>query len=84
MDDNLKLDDYSKADLLIRISRLEDRINKLESKQNRFNGKVLKAIQEIVDYVSKWKHPVSRVVVTLSVILSTAINQLPYILSLFT
>ena len=76
------LDRYTKADLLMKISDLTRRIDELEARQRDYNGRFLKALSQLTSYVSKWKHPVSRIVVTLSVVLSTVINQLPYLLSL--
>lgn len=85
MDEERKgqIDRYDLADLLIRMHELEERVAKQEETQDAFNRKVLASLSQLVDYVAKWKHPVSRLVVTLSVVLSTVINQLPYILSLF-
>lgn len=76
------IEKYTKADLLVRISDLTRRVDELEAKQRDYNGRFLAALSQLTSYVSKWKHPVSRIVVTLSVVLSTAINQLPYLLSL--
>ena len=76
-------DSYTKADLLIMINKLETRVVELEKRQKKFNERFLSALSDLTNYVAKWKHPVSRIVVTLSIVLSTIINQLPYIISLF-
>ena len=77
------LDEYTKADLLIRIAELEKKLTEFEEKNNKFNSRILSAMSELTNYVAKWKHPVSRLVVIFSVILSTVINQLPAIITLF-